>query len=320
MSASLKDYILKGCDIYCNGTLTKGNKDKFISIGTHYSTLNGFKDAQIEDFNNLTTQEGERCFRPLTDKEQGVIKELQRNTDPSISIEENFIRMLTTAFISTQLSAIKKLTIDGLNANPLLCKAIKLNTTRDFIKYYAYQALSRSIVTSMGFFVQDLLLYSNDDIYDGKPYREGYKTKWDIVIERVDTARSFIEVKSGPNDLDSAQVKHYDEEIDRIEENGDKAFIGFTYGKRENATVSLNLLQQYVKNWGDKTLIGKELWDYVSGNEHYHETLMNTIQETSQAFLNNISIVNMIDEKIESLIQEFSQKYNTMDEFYNTLW
>lgn len=212
------------------------------------------------------------------------------------------------------------MSIDALNANPILCKALKLNTPKEFVKYYAYAAISRSIVTSMGYFVQDLLLYSNENVYDGKLYKEGNKTKWDIVIDKLGFVKSYIEVKSGPNDMDAAQVKHYAEEIELIEKKKQRAFIGITYGKKENKTVTTSLLETYLPNWKDKTLIGKELWDYISQNDNYHNILMNTIQSTTDAFLGEESLIDKIDNKINELIDSFNTEYKTMDDFYNSLW
>ena len=99
-----------------------------------------------------------------------------------------------------------------------------------------------------------------------------------------------------------------------------KAYIGITYGKPDGNYVSTSILETYVENWRDKTLIGKELWDYISGNDSYHEILMNTIQETAEAFLGNESLIGKIDEKIKSLLVDFDNQYGSMEIFYNSLW
>ena len=320
MASTLTEFITKCGSIYYDGATTKNNKEKFNAIGCHYATLNGFKHASIDDFNNLTTVEGERCFKPLTAKEQQALLQLQNDCDIDITLEQNFIKILTKDFIRRQGKAIENITLEGLNANPLLCRALKLNTPNEFVKFYAYSALSRSIVTSMGFLVQDLMLYSNTNVYDGKNYPESYGTKWDVVIEGLDGIRSYIEVKSGPNDLDKTQILSYDRAIKRVLENNEKAFLGITYGKPDGDYVSTSILETYVDNWREKTLIGKELWDYMSNDELYHETLMNTIQETAEAFLGNESLIGKIDNKIASLLIDFDNQYGTMDNFYNSLW
>lgn len=320
MASTFNEFVIKCSCIYYDGTPTKNNKEKFNIIGCYYSTLQGFKNASIADFNNLTTKEGKKCFEPLTTKEQQALSQLQKDCDSTITLEENFIKILTKEFISKQLKAIDAITLEGLNANPLLCRALKLNTAEDFVKFYAYSALSRSIVTSMGFLVQNLILYSNTNVYDGKNYPESYGTKWDVVIEGLDGVKSYIEIKSGPNDLDKTQILAYDKAINKVRNNKENAFLGITYGKPDGKYVSTSILESYVEDWKDKTLIGKELWDYISQNETYHETLMNTIQNTAESFLGDESLIEKIDSKIMFLLEDFDRDYGTMEAFYNSLW
>lgn len=46
---------------------------------------------------------------------------------------------------------LSTISIDTFNANPILCAALNLKTPEEFVRYNAYQAIGRSIVTSMGF-------------------------------------------------------------------------------------------------------------------------------------------------------------------------
>jgi len=43
--------------------------------------------------------------------------------------------------------------------------------------------------------------------------------------------------------------------------------------------------------WTDRTLIGQELWDYVTTNPHYHDILMNKIRQVAESLLGMDSIV-----------------------------
>ena len=320
MAATITNYLIKGGTIKYDGSATPQFKDKLNIIGAHFSTLERFKATPVEEMNSFTTEEGYRAFNPLSVKESEAIRALQNEVRLDLSIEENFIVLLTKDFIRKQITMLENMTIDKFNANPILCYALKLNNSRDFITYNAYQAISRSIVTSMGFLVQDLLLFSNENIFEGKNYYEGKNTKWDLVIDKLDEVKSFLEIKSGFNDMDAAQIKHYDEEINLVEQSGNKAFIGITYGKKDTRTVTSSLLETYVQDWRRKTLVGKELWDYVSENEGYHETLITTINNTANAMLNNDSIVRKINDKIDDLLLEFDTTYSNMDDYYNTLW
>ena len=136
----------------------------------------------------------------------------------------------------------------------------------------------------------------------------------------MDGVRSFLEIKSGPNDLDAAQVKHYAEEIALVEQKGEKAFIGITYGKKESKTVSTGLLESYLPNWKEKTLIGKELWDFVAGSEGYHDLLTATVRNTAEALLATESLTEKVNRKIEELVETFKHRYDSMEDFHRSLW
>ena len=163
-------------------------------------------------------------------------------------------------------------------------------------------------------------MYSNEFIYAGKDYSAGQKTKWDIVLDKLGEVKSYFEIKSGPNDMDAAQIKHYDEEIKLVEDAGDKAFIGITYGKKDVKTVTTGLLETYVEDWRNKVLIGSELWDYISGNDNYHNILIEQIKSVAASCLSSGSIVPQIERRISELVCAFKRKYASIEEFYNNLW
>ena len=172
----------------------------------------------------------------------------------------------------------------------------------------------------MGYLVQNLLLYSSADVYDGKDYDEGRNVKWDLVVERLDDVRSYIEVKSGPNDLDKGQVKSYKKEIQAVEKLGHKGYIGITYGKREANTVSINLFKQYLDKWEERTLIGTELWDFITEDDNYHMTLTNSIQQIADTILSQQSIIEKIENRVNALVEQFNSQYGSIDLYLAKLW
>lgn len=320
MAATLYNLIVKGCTISFNGNATNSFKNKLNTIAVQFSTLRGFKEATIASLNDIKTVEGNKCFRPLTSKEESAVIAFQKEIDLGKTIVQNFIKILTKEFVNKQITMLSTISIDTFNANPILCTALNLKTPEEFVRYNAYQAIGRSIVTSMGFLVQNLLLYSNEYIYDGKNYEEGEKTKFDLVIDRLGEVKSFLEIKSGFNDMDAGQVKHYADEINLVEKAGNRGYIGITYGKKEDFTVTAGLLKTYVPDWERKTLVGKELWDFISENENYHTILIENIDSVANSILQNVSIVQKIEDKIEELINEFNDKYNSLDDYYESLW
>lgn len=320
MAATLQNLIEKGCSITFEGIASNSFKSKLNIIAAHYSTLKGFKEASIESIKNLRSVEGDRCFRNLTPKEVTAIISFQNEIEENRTIIQNFIKILTKNFVNKQIAMLSSISIESFNANPILCTALNLKTPEEFVRYNAYQAIGRSIVTSMGFLVQDLLLYSNEYIFEGKNYDEGDKTKFDLVIDRLGEVKSFLEIKSGFNDMDAGQVKHYADEIEIVEKAGNRGYIGITYGKKNDTTVTAGLLRTYVPNWEDKTLVGKELWNFISENENYHTLLIESIDSVANTTLHNVSIVQKIEDKIEELITEFCTNYTSLSEYYESLW
>lgn len=320
MAATLQNLIEKGCSITFEGNASNSFKSKLNIIAAHFSTLRGFKEASIESIKNLRSVEGDRCFRNLTPKEVAAIISFQNEIEEDKTVIQNFIKILTKNFVSKQIAMLSSISIESFNANPILCTALNLKTPEEFVRYNAYQAIGRSIVTSMGFLVQDLLLYSNEYIFEGKNYDEGDKTKFDLVIDRLGEVKSFLEIKSGFNDMDAGQVKHYADEIRIVEEAGNRGYIGITYGKKNDNTVTAGLLRTYVSNWEDKTLVGKELWDFISENENYHTLLIESIDSVANTTLQNVSIVQKIEDRIGELIRAFYANYNSLSEYYESLW
>jgi len=320
VAATIQELIIKGFQIY-TGNPSSGLKEKIEMIASHHGTISSFLRGRKTDFDKLVFKVDNPKFK-LTEKNYSKIEAFQNSglLIAELSIQENFIRILTNHFISKQLLMIENLGLETLNINPILSGALNLNNETDLIRYYTYQAISRSIVTSVGFLVQNLLLYSSDCVFEGKNDDLGDETKWDLVVKKLDQVKAYLEIKSGTNDVDKAQIHHYIREIEFIEEQGYKAYIGETYGKRENQTVTHSLYESYLPDWGNRTLIGKELWEFVSGQPDYHIRLMDNLFETSSAFMANDSLIKKIEEKISPLVDDFRRKYETYDNFMKSLW
>lgn len=317
MASTVREYLIKAASIK---SATTGFKTKIGIVGDLYSTLAGVKKASASKLNAQKNLEGAPLFKPFTEKEIALFDEIKKGIDPNKSIEENFIKLLTAHFIDKQLLMLQKLNLVSITTNPLLCSALKMDTVEELVKFNVYAATARSIVTSMGYLIENLLLYSNPDVKDGKEFDEGESNKWDLVIERLDSVRCYIEVKSGPNDLDKTQIKSYNKEIKAVEAEGYKGFIGISYGRKDIKTVTTDLLPNYLDEWESHTLIGTELWDFVSGNPSYHEQLMAVIKETASKMLRGKSIVRMIERRVKALTKEFNEKYSSIDDYFAQLW
>ncbi|MBX3163539.1 MAG: hypothetical protein KF900_03595 [Bacteroidetes bacterium] len=320
MAATTQELIMKSFQIH-NGNTAIVLKQKVEMIASHYGSTSAFLKATRKDFDKIVFKIDDKKFK-LSDNEFQKIQALQKSglIDAKLSVEDNFIKILTTQFVQRQLEMIDKLELETLNVNPILAGALNLNNETDLIRYYAYQAISRSMVTSVGFLVQNLLLYASNSVFDGKYNELGIATKWDLVVEKGKQPKAFLEIKSGTNDLNKSQIHHFEKEIKQIEKQGFKAFIGETYGKREDKTVTHGLYKMYLPNWEKRTLIGKELWEFISGKKNYHEKLIETLFKTSKELLADETFIKKIEAKIKPLTADFKKQYKSYKNFLKSLW
>jgi hypothetical protein len=74
-------------------------------------------------------------------------------------------------------------------------------------------------------------------------------------------------------------------------------------------TVSLGILKQLIPDWELRTLIGRDLWDFVSGNEGYVDFVMQTLREAALDVLKDNTIMDEINLCVEKVVQEFISEY-----------
>lgn len=206
MASTTQELIKKGFQISNKGMSTSF-RQKIEMIASHYGSVNSFLKAMRSDFEKIVYVVDKPNFK-LTANEYQKLLAFQKSglIDSKLSVQQNFVNILTTQFISRQLEMIESLKLESLNVNPILASALNLNNETDLIRYYVYQAISRSIVTSVGFLVQDLLLYASETVVEGKDDELGEETKWDLVVEKLDEVKAFLEIKSSTNDLNKALI------------------------------------------------------------------------------------------------------------------
>lgn len=201
MAATVKELIKKGFNIQSKG-LSTSFKHKIEIFSSHFGSIKSFLSAKKEDFEKLIFVIDNPNVR-LSDKDYEKIKAFQESgfLDSKLSVQQNFVKVLTAEFVNRQLAMIENLDLETLNVNPILAGALNLDNETDLIRYYAYQAISRSVVTSVGFLVQNLILYSSENVHEGKEDELGEQTKWDVVVEKIDEVKAYLEIKSGTNDI-----------------------------------------------------------------------------------------------------------------------
>ena len=300
------------------------SEGKARTVSARFDEVSVFLKEPKSGFKNLQYEGGRKLN--FSEEELGRIRQLQKSDilNPKASPSQNFIAILGIDFLERQIRNIRSLRLESLNANPLLIASLKLNTPKDIVRYFVYQAASRSIVTSMGYLVQDLLIHSGSDVYDGKDYPGANGAKWDLVKKDVKGVIAWLEIKSGPNDLDKGQILSYKKMIEEVERRNGKGFIGETYGKRNSKTMTHGLYEQYLEDWDTRTLIGKELWEFVSGDKDYPNKLVNLLRMSADKVLNSKTILQEMDACVDRVLKEFIVTYggskDSVSLYLNSLW
>ncbi len=277
----------------------KIEKNKAVSIASQFSTLSSFTDT---NFKTQKILRGDKTEIILNIKQRDKIESIKKYINLKYSIRENWIKYLANAFVETQLRNLNLLSLDMMNMNPFLIKALNFKTPNEVIRFNVYQTATRSIVTSMGFTLESMVGHSGA--------RMGQKGEWYDVVKQIKNLTYWIQVKSGPNDVDKDQVRHFNTEFNKTDTmKNNIAKLGITYGKRTLQTISMNHIRSYLDDWENRLLVGKELWDFVSEEKNYHKKILKWIDDISSQILQGHSIDKKIEEVITKIIKDFEAKY-----------
>jgi hypothetical protein len=274
-----------------------------IVLASHFASLKEFLSVRVEKLAEIRSVSGERILS-LSPKQIEALKRLQRAgiLSSKRNTSDNLLILIARDFVRKQVKMLDSLTLERMSPNPFLIKCLNLKTPREVIELNVYMFATRSIVTSMGFFVEKLLLASSDSAAE-------CENPWDILKTDSRRKRHWIQVKSGPNDMDADQIKYWSRLIAKKVSKGDKAYIGITYGKRTKTGVTMGLFKTYLPDWEKRTLIGRELWDFISEDPTYHEKLFPMLADAASQVLGEESIEERIQARIESITKEFSKTY-----------
>ena len=201
---------------------------------------------------------------------------------------------------------VTSLNLDNLDINPLLAKALNLDTPRKIIAFNIYQTVTRSVVTSWGDVVQEIAKFTgckdNDYIIEGKT-----GMNFDLV-KNVNKIDHYIQIKSGPNTMNVGMVTSLNEVIERLEKvkPNAKGMLGMTYGTRKR--ISAQILGN-LKGADKRMMVGRELWDFISGKKDFHKELFRLLDISSTGILNK-SFIELIEGKITELEKYWTANYS----------
>ena len=277
----------------------KIEKGKAAFIASQFSRLDFFEatDFPTKEFIRM---DGNKIS--LNREQRERLERLKVHINGAMDVKGNWIRYLADNFVKTQLKNIRDISLEKMNMNPFLIRALNLQTPEEVIRFNVYQTATRSIVTSMGFTIEKMVGHSGA--------RMAERGQWYDVVKEAKELTYWIQVKSGPNDVDKDQVRHFSREFNKTEEvKNNLARLGIAYGKRSLNTISLTHIESYLDNWQERLLIGKELWEFVSDEKNYHKRVLRHIDEVSTTLLPGTSIEQEIENSIARIISEFESNY-----------
>ncbi len=273
-------------------------KVKGIGSATAGAIASGF-DANLQEFltadatrlSDIKSSSGRRLLS--TEQVNAILAE----TGPipkDLGIQEAWVFYLGRDFLHAQVRMVDSLSFRDFDINPLLAKALNLDSPRKIIAFNVYQTITRSVVTSWGDAVQVIAKFvgckDNDYIIEGKT-----GTNFDLV-KKIGETDYYIQIKSGPNTMNVGMVTSLNEAIERLEHERQhsKGILGMTYGTR--ARIS-NQITNNMADYVDRTKIGHELWDFISEKSNYHKELFSLLDGSSKGLLDK-SFIELIEAKI----------------------
>ena len=282
------------------------------SVASQFENLDDFISIEAQEITNFRRLTGRR-MRALTEEQIQGVRQLQESglLSGEKTLEENLVTLQARHFARKQIRMIESLKLEDLLPNPFLIQALNLKTPIQVVELNVYMRVTRSIVTSMGSFIEHLVIASS-------PTAKGVTSRtWDVCKNMEGDRRAWIQVKSGPNDMDKDQVKHWTPLIQEKVAAGDEAYVGIAYGKRETPSVTRAILKMYLPDWEKRTLIGRELWDFVSEDQKFLEKLFPALGNAAAQVLGTASSEEKIKACIERLTEEFCQKFGNEEDAVN---
>lgn len=248
-----------------------------------------------ENLSKFTTSKGRRFVKDNQIIElKSIIAEYIKN--PTQNEKQIWISVLIKDFVKNSINELNNTSLEKLLINPFLVKAFGFDDYKEVVTFYFYQKITRSVVTSWGFTVENLLLCSGAE----RTEMGGF----DMKVKR-DNKTYQLQIKSSPNTMSIEQVRQLNTHIKNIKDKiSNIPILGMTYGTKEQINTQI---QSTLIDYSKSTKIGKELWDFIANEEGYCVKLLDLIDEISSSF--HIRFSDELENKREKLIIEWEELF-----------
>ena len=269
------------------------------AIAEYFDNLQDFLKAEPNEFKKIARKGGKQALKD--DVIQRVVA-VKAGVVLGKSVSETWVFVLTKTFLRDQIDMLNSMDFDSVDINPFLIKALDLKTARDIILFNMYQWVTRSVVTSWGMLVEKLVKYSGCESEKPKIAGKGVQPDLKKIIGKK---TYYLQIKSGPNTMNVGMVESLNEVIKTLEKKGHIGLLGMTYGKRSHIS---NQISGNLNGFEEKTKIGRELWDFISGSKNYHRKVIEAIDSATSHLLEE-SFVALIDKKVDEFVKCWEIKF-----------
>jgi hypothetical protein len=222
------------------------------------------------------------------------------------------------AFLSKGIRSIQELSaeklVDECAINPFLVKALGIRDFDSLARFYVYQRVGRSLVTSFGTTMEHMIrALSGGEKPTFRDPNTGRLVRWWDVKVNIQGRTYYMSVKSGPRDMDKDQVERFAQRARTILQIDPNAvpIIAMCYGRKPLGVISATLRDEGFD--ADKnTLTGQKLYQKLTGQPEYHKWLLDLTLEVALQMLEDKETVRMIDAKAKQIAEGF-RKYGTLD-------
>jgi hypothetical protein len=218
------------------------------------------------------------------------------------------------AYLAGRFARLRRLRLSEMNFNVVALRSmatlLELDSPDALIRYRFAQFTERGFVTAMGGTLQEIA-----KIAAASPTGVAGA---DIEIDR-DGTRYYIQVKSGPTtaNKDIAQnIQRLLASARRLHGRGAVVLLGVCYGTRAQMSA---IAADQLEPFGVDYLIGREFWDFITGNEDSMAELLELAAiAAARPLPDGLSFRDSVEGKIASLTAEFRTRSG--DELDTDAW
>jgi len=263
---------------------------------------------------------GHRFRKPvITDSDVKAIKAELFNPSSQDMVEQKIMAEVKD-FVVRTVELIRNLNADRIISeeaiNPLLVKALGFKTLGDVARYYVYQTLARSIVTSFGSVLEKV----------GRLVAGGKKAGWWDAVVDLNGQRYFMSIKSGPRTMDADQAREFVRRAKEVEAGAKPVYVGL-YGK-ELWSAAKRVIENELGSVDKHVYIGKSFYEKFVGKPNYHARLLTLLERAATSALRittllgveERNIMELVESKVAEVTRELEKRFKDVDELVLSLF